>query len=518
MSATGIGKIKKLKINPQNDPTIDYKSANICRGCERSFEYNTLLKHLNHPKKSQCKAFYEVFELDFMKTKRREEKMRDWRSKNKRKISAYKKKWHNSMDKKLFQKQRANKQYYERNKRKIIKKCSEYYSKNNSKENKEKISKRKAEYYQKKIKKVREACKIEKSIESELSFVKSLQQSFEKMTHGKLKCFKNNCIAIYMKEIRNLKTRCEQRNLTLNLMFLVRLEKKINSFMDEWHQEIDSSLADITKLSGVWQAKYDSKIEEVSAVSNDWKKMPYLMKQVSDIVKKWGEVVMHLHNEKFKKLEDSPKSDKSRQCKALKKHMDETLSFICKKMNVENGGFRRTECHCHPVKDHCKGILGIILHGCNFTCKECKFFKVGTQSGICPQCRMEEYHMEMYGYPFTNKEFSAISLSKRKYKCYKDYLKSLESTKSSMEFNYQFKRSKLKLTLDDLDAESEEDSEYKANVGECGRKNLPKRKCSNKVTIHDKNDDLLDDESDNSDRSKYLVAYEKVGISLYDLL
>ena len=38
------------------------------------------------------------------------------------------------------------------------------------------------------------------------------------------------------------------------------------------------------------------------------------------------------------------------------------------------------------------------------------------------------------------------------------------------------------------------------------------------LLINEENDDQSADESDKSDRSEYLAAYERVGISLYDLM
>ena len=144
------------------------------------------------------------------------------------------------------------------------------------------------------------------------------------------------------------------------------------------------------------------------------------------------------------------------------------------------------ECHCHPVKDHCKGILSIVLHGCYSTCKKCRKFKVAlNEYETCHHCRMEAYHMETYGNAFTYSDFLTTRLNERKDMDYRDYLRSLEknieSTKNDMKINYSFKRSKPKFTMADLDMEIEEDSEYKANVGDCGKKILPKRKCKKEI-------------------------------------
>ena len=598
--------VSKLK---QPDPKIDYVKANICMGCEGSFESNTILKHLNHPKKAQCKAHYDEFTLSYMESQRKKaavERIQEWRVKNKMNISSNEKYRYKKMDKNVVKKKNAEywlqkstkmkesgyhkdylndelikvvkdvqckncdkffrinsilkhlnhhskkkckekytdeqliclkqkslavtqfktnelnrdkrlvrqTEYYKQKKTEISKMRADYYMKNKSKvknknaenykkktakkeatksneivaENvlksqkiKDKISKRKAVYYQTKLKPRKEVLKIEKSIENNIDNIKIEKQKFHDMVNGKLKCFKNNCIKIYIKEIETIKAEIgEKPGLQDCLPPLTALEKKIDSFIKKWQNEIDSNFADICKLSDTWQRKYDIKVEEVSTIPCDWTKIE-LIKQVAEISNQWKETIKDLKYEKLKILGDSMNSVKSEECKEFIKNMDKRLRYVCEKVDIERAWTNTTECHCHPVKDHCKGILSIVLHGCNFTCKKCRKFKVASQYETCHQCRMEVYHMETYGNPFTYDDFLEIKLSDRKNMNYKDYLrsleKSIESTESEMESNYSFKRSKPKFTMADLDEEMEEDSEYKANVGDCGGKILPKRKC-----------------------------------------
>ena len=111
----------------QNDPKIDYVRANICMGCEGSFEFNTILKHLNHPNKAQCKAHYDDITLSYMESQRKKaavEKIQEWKFKNKKNISSYNKNQYKNLDKIVIKKKRA--EHWLQNKSKIMKK-SDYY-------------------------------------------------------------------------------------------------------------------------------------------------------------------------------------------------------------------------------------------------------------------------------------------------------------------------------------------------------------------------------------------------------
>ena len=59
---------------------------------EGSYEFNTSLKHLNHPNKAQCKAHYDDITLSYMESQRKKaavEKIQEWKFKNKKNISSY---------------------------------------------------------------------------------------------------------------------------------------------------------------------------------------------------------------------------------------------------------------------------------------------------------------------------------------------------------------------------------------------------------------------------------------------